>query len=181
MNEADTSAKLRALLDRTEIIDCIHRYTRGMDRLDRELARSAYHDDAIDEHTAYVGPVDRFLNWAFAYHATQVRHQHYVTNHSVELDGDTAHAETYYLFVGTDRSPDAPILFTGGRYVDRFERRDGRWAIATRVTLVEWQTEVPAMLTPDAVAFLATISTVARDRTDVSYDRPLAVTRHLEE
>lgn len=180
MDETDTSARLQELLDRTDILDCIHRYTRGMDRLDRELARSAYHDEAIDEHTAYVGPVDGFLDWAFAYHAAQVRHQHYVTNHSVELDGDTAHAETYYLFVGTDQNPDAPVLFTGGRYVDRFERRNDRWAIAARVCTVEWQTEVPALLSPDAVSFLAAISTVARDRTDVSYDRPLEVTRHLE-
>ena len=44
-----------------------------MDRLDRELARSAYHDDAIDEHGGFVGPVDGFLDWAFAYHAGQIR------------------------------------------------------------------------------------------------------------
>jgi hypothetical protein len=36
-----------------------------MDRLDRELVRSAYHDDAIDDHAAFVGPVERFLDWAF--------------------------------------------------------------------------------------------------------------------
>ncbi len=39
------------------------------------------------------------------YHSTQTRYQHYLLNHTVELDGDEAHAETYYLFVGTDREP----------------------------------------------------------------------------
>jgi hypothetical protein len=177
VDEAGTNARLQALLDRSEILDCIHRYARGMDRLDRDLARSAYHDRAIDDHAAFVGPVDDFLDWAFAYHATQVRHQHYVTNHTVELEGDTAHAETYYLFVGTDRNADAPLLFTGGRYIDRFERRDDRWAIAARVCLVEWQTEVSSLLSSDAVDFLAAIGTVARDRTDTSYDRPFVVKR----
>lgn len=170
-------AKLDALLDRAEILDCIHRYTRGMDRLDRELVRSVYHDGAIDEHGGFVGPVDDFLDWAFAYHAGQIRHQHYVTNHSVELDGDEAHAETYYVFVGTDRNPDAPLYVVGGRYVDRFERREGRWAIAARVCLVEWLTEFASGLSPAAVEFMAAIGTVARDRSDTSYERPLTVKR----
>ena len=113
---ADRMAKLDALLDRAEILDCIHRYTRGMDRLDRELVRSAYHDGAIDEHGGFVGPVGDFLDWAFAYHARQVRHQHYVTNSSVELDGDAAHAETYYAAFGTvarnrsDTSYERPLV-----------------------------------------------------------------------
>ena len=171
------NAKLDALLDRAEILDCIHRYARGMDRLDRELVRSAYHDGAIDEHGGFVGPVDGFLDWAFAYHAGQVRHQHYVTNHSVELRGDEAHAETYYVFVGTDRKPDAPLAVAGGRYIDRFERRDGRWAIAARVCLVEWMTELSSGLPPQAVAFIASIGTVARDRSDASYERPLVPRR----
>ena len=46
----DLSRRLRALEDRNEILDCLARYARGMDRLDRELARSAYHDDAIDDN-----------------------------------------------------------------------------------------------------------------------------------
>ena len=100
-----------------------------------------------------------------------------MTNHTVELDGDTAHAETYYLFVGTDRDADAPLLLTGGRYIDRFERRDERWAIAARICLVEWQTEVRSQLSSDAVDFLAAIGTVARDRTDTSYERPFVVKR----
>jgi SnoaL-like domain len=168
---------LDELLDRTEILDCIHRYARGMDRLDRELARSAYHDGAIDEHGGFVGPVDGFLDWAFAYHAQQVRHQHYVTNHSVELNGDHAHAETYYVFIGTDRKPEAPLVVVGGRYIDRFERREGRWGIAARVCLVEWASELASGLTPAAVDFIAMIGTVARDRSDTSYQRPLVPKR----
>ena len=168
---------LDELLARAEILDCIHRYARGMDRLDRELARSAYHDGAIDEHGGFVGPVDEFIDWSFAYHANQIRHQHYVTNHTVELAGDTAHAETYYVFVGTDRNPDAPLTVAGGRYVDRFERREGRWAIAARVCLVEWMTELAAGLPPAAVEFIASYGTVARDRSDTSYQRPLVPVR----
>ena len=178
LTDEQMTARLRELLDRTEILDCLYRYTRGMDRLDRDLVSSAYHDDAIDEHGGFVGPVEEFLDWAFGYHASQVRHQHYITNHSVEIAGDEAHAESYYLFIGTERDSDVPLTVVGGRYVDRFERRDGRWAIAARVTLVEWRTNLPSVLPQAAVEALASMGmVVARDGSDTSYDRPLSVKR----
>lgn len=168
-----TEVTLEALVARTEILDCVHRYTRGMDRLDRELARSAYHHDAIDDHGGFVAEVEDFLDWAFDYHAKQIRHQHYVSNHSVELDGDTAHAETYYTFVGTDRDETQPVEIVGGRYLDRFERREGRWAIAARVCVEEWRVLVPSALSSHLVAVVG--RGVTRDPDDVSYRRPLTV------
>src|SRR5919201_1653154 len=158
------------LTDRAEIVDCLHRYARGMDRLDRELARSAYHDDAIDDHAAFVGPVDAFLDWAFGYHSSQVRHQHYVTNHHIELDGDQAHVESYFLFVATEQDPAAPLTMYGGRYVERFERREGRWAIGARACLPEWNTGLPVPeVAGDPNHPLLRQNPIARDRSDTSY------------
>jgi SnoaL-like domain len=105
MSDAELAAKVRELTDRAEIHECMMRYARGMDRRDREILRSAYHDGAVDDHVGFVGEVDDFIDWAFAYHGTQTRYQHYLVNHTAEITGDTAHAETYYLFVGTDREP----------------------------------------------------------------------------
>ena len=160
-------------IDRFEILDCLTRYTRGMDRLDRELARSAYHDGAIDDHVGFVGGVEEFLDWAFGYHGGQVRHQHYLANQSIELDGNQAHVETYYMFVGTERDPAAPLTVFGGRYVDRFERRDDKWGITVRLCLVEWATDPTSLLPEGATDMLVATGTVARDRTDSSYERPL--------
>jgi hypothetical protein len=171
------NARLQDLLDRTDIQECIQRYARGMDRRDRELLRSAYHDDAIDEHIGFVGGVDEFIDWAFAYHQTQTRYQHYLLNHTAEVDGDQAHAETYYLFVGTDREPANHLTINGGRYVDRLERRDGRWGIVARICVVEWHMESASFITDDTMRALDGILTVAHDRTDTSYDRPLTVAR----
>ena len=176
-DDTELMTKVQELADRAEILDCLHRYTRGMDRQDRELARSAYHDDAIDIHLTIVATVDAFLDWAFKYHAKQSCHQHYITNHTVELDGDTAHAETYYLFVGSYPNDERPVTVAGGRYIDRLERRDGRWAIAARVCTAEWENRAESFLRnpPLGPDVLANGLIMARDRTDVSYDRPLDV------
>ena len=152
MNNDELRDQIRLLTDRSEIWDCMQRYARGIDRQDRALLRSAYHDGAVDDHVGFVGVVDDFIDWALAYHSMQTRYQHYLLNHTVDIDGDEAHAETYYLFVGTDREPANHMTISGGRYIDRLERRDGRWAIADRVCLVEFMNEGQSLLTDEAIA-----------------------------
>jgi hypothetical protein len=41
-------------------------YSRGIDRLDRELLMSVYHEDAIDDHGVFVGNREEFADWAIA-------------------------------------------------------------------------------------------------------------------
>ncbi|OBH72533.1 hypothetical protein A5682_05930 [Mycobacterium mantenii] len=173
----DLRDRVNRLTDRAEIYDCMQRYARGIDRQDRALLRSAYHDGAIDDHVGFVGEVDDFIDWALAYHGSQTRYQHYLLNHTADIDGDQAHAETYYLFVGTDSEPANHMTISGGRYVDRLERRDGRWAIVDRVCLVEFINESRSLLTDEAIAMVPGTRTPRHDETDASYDRPLAASR----
>ena len=174
--DAELLARVRRLSDLAEIRECMTRYARGMDRRDRELLRSAYHDGAVDDHVGFVGEVDAFIDWAFAYHSTQTRYQHYLLNHTSEVDGDQAHAETYYLFVGTDREPANHMTVSGGRYVDRLERRNGSWAIVARACVVEWITESSSSITDDVAAMLSAVQAPTKDRSDPSYLRPLVLT-----
>ncbi|HEV8690438.1 MAG TPA: nuclear transport factor 2 family protein, partial [Ideonella sp.] len=178
MNPPALSPALQGLVDRQEIHDCILRYCSGVDRFDREMLLSVYHDDAIDDHGAFVGKAADFVDWALAYHAKfQHGHKHYVLNHRCELDGDTAHTETYWLFVGNNRHAPASSLHTG-RYLDRFEKRGGRWAIAARKCIIEGGGSLGDMPVPEAaLAAYAATGVAARDRSDPSYQRPLTVTR----
>jgi hypothetical protein len=169
--------RIARLEARAEILDCMQRYARGMDRRDRPLLRSAYHDDAVDDHVGFVGPVEDFIDWAFEYHSTQTRYQHYLMNHTAEIDGDQAHTETYYLFVATDREPTNHMTLSGGRYVDRLERRDGRWAIVDRVCVVEWIAESTSLITDEVLAMLVDVKGATHDPSDPSYARPLTATR----
>jgi hypothetical protein len=148
-----------------------------MDRRDRALLRSAYHDDAVDDHVGFVGPVEDFIDRAFVYHSTQTRYQHYLMNHTAEVNGDEAHAETYYLFAGTDREPGNHMTLSGGRYIDRLERRHGRWAIVDRVCVVEWNAESTNLITEEIRALLTDIRGATYDRDDPFYTRPLTAAR----
>jgi len=178
MTEPALPPGLQELIDRQQIHDCILRYCSGVDRFDREMLRSVYHADALDDHGAFVGGVDEFIDWAFAYHAKyQHTHKHFVLNHRCELQGATAHTETYWLFVGNNRFEPATSLHTG-RYLDRFEKRNGRWAIAARKCIIEGGGGLSAVPVPAvALAAYAQTGVASRDKADPAYQRPLAVTR----
>ena len=113
------------LKDRTEILDCIARHARGCDRHDVDFITSAYSDDGIDEHGTVKNTGPQYGDWANNVHAdTSHVHTHNITTHSCEIDGDTAHADTYAIVVllGSDGRT---AQFISGRYLDRLERQDG--------------------------------------------------------
>jgi hypothetical protein len=165
--------QLQSLLDRDSIRACLTRFSRGIDRFDRALFLSAFHPDAIIAAGEFVGgPVDLY-DWASSLHDQgQVATQHNLLNHSCDVDADTAHAETYYLFAARNR--DETNWIAGGRYIDRLHRRDGTWRIAMRTTTIEWSGMVPTMPIPFAdVPGIDGNGTPSRDTTDSSYQRPL--------
>ena len=171
-------AALRRLLDRQAIVDCVHRYARGVDRDDADLVRSAYHPDAVEDHGAYIGGVDGLVPFLAAAHRPFSGYQRFVTNTSVDLGEPgiggrphEAHAESYYFCI-LRRDDKGKLLANGGRYLDRLERRDGEWRIARRVVVMEWEGTI------DGGAPRYDLNVPARrDRDDVSYQRPLDVTR----
>ena len=98
-------------------------------------------------------------------------HQHTLLNHFVDLDGDDAHAETYFLFAG-ELPASAEIMLMGGRYIDHLTRRDGEWRILTRRVVAEWTTTGPSG-TGVAPGVLDVFTRGRWDTGDVSYQRPL--------
>jgi ketosteroid isomerase-like protein len=181
MTESELSPELVRFIeeekDRHEIRRCLLRYTRGVDRHDRDLMRSAYHEDAIDEHGVASGGPDEFCDWAIGWHGEfQHSHQHIINNTTIDLDGQSAHVETYYTFLGDNR--EGPPTLAYGRYVDRFEKRDGDWRIAHRVCINEYAGAFTPVATPaDALAAMRSTGPATRDRDDISYDRPLIASR----
>lgn len=166
-------ARLGELLDRQDIMDCLTRFSRGLDRFDREIFLSAFHPDAVIAAGAFVGgPVDLY-DWSSDMHEQgQVATHHGMLNHTCELDGDTAHTETYFLFAARNR--DETNWVAGGRYLDRLERRDGAWRIALRTNVIEWSGMLPTMPIPfSEVPDIHVNGAPARSKADPSYLRPL--------
>ncbi len=168
----DTASRVQELLDRQAIADCIQRYARGIDRHDIDMVASCYHPDAVDDHGFFVGSGRGLAEAATEVHNDFLRHQHHMTNHYVELDGDTAHAETYFFVVM--RGQTGVTNLVSGRYIDRFERRNEEWRISARVCMTESMVDVP---TSDMQSIEQTFAPGTWDRSDLSYQRPLQVHR----
>ena len=165
---------VRYLLDRTEILDCVAAHARGCDRHDAELLAGTYLPDGVDVHGSTVNSGADYPGWANAVHAaTSQNHLHNITTHTCDISGDEAHAESYVLV--TLLSPDgSTATVMCGRYVDRLERgEDGRWRIAVRKATVELAYTADARLLQSRYFTSQGYQQGARDRSDLSYERPL--------
>jgi hypothetical protein len=171
--DAERLARLERLAERQDVLDCLSRFSRGMDRFDRELFLSAFHSDATIAAGVFVGGPVALYDWASALHDQgQVATHHNLLNCYIVVERNTAHTETYYLFVGRNR--DHTNWIAGGRYIDRLERRDGVWRIALRTNVIEWSGMVPTMPLPFAdVPDIHGNGAPARSKDDPSYQRPL--------
>jgi hypothetical protein len=136
----DIAATVARLADQQAIYEVVLRYCRGVDRFDLDMVRSVYHPDGIDNHTGFSGPLD---DWIAFLQTALIKFEgttHIVSNHLVEIAGDTAIAETYGTAVHWGQPEDDPRrnFTTGFRYIDHMTRRDGRWAIQERWAAREW-------------------------------------------
>ena len=170
--DAELASIVRGIQDRQDIYDCIMRYCRGLDRFDRDVVASAYHPGAIDDHGHFVGPAEEFIDSAIAVHTKMhPRTMHHITNHMCEIQGDTAHAESYYIFHSLNA--EAPWhSMCSGRYIDRLEKRDGRWGIVARICTVDifaddWD--------PNGDILDGSHVATSKTKGDPSYRRPLVV------
>src|SRR5512133_1852435 len=120
------TTQLERMLARDQIFEVLARYARGVDRADADLLKSCYHPDAIEEHGGnYTGNAFAYVDGAVPRIRLMGAMQHLLGSSHIDFDGDVAHVETYLWtfarFTVDGRSTDT---FTGGRLVDRFERRN---------------------------------------------------------
>lgn len=130
-------AEIRQLLDKQAITEVIWRYCRGMDRMDRDLTLSCWHPGGTDDHAPlYKGTAEGFVEWLWPVHAAMQATRHLVSNITIELDGDQAATESYwYVHLRIPRDGDVYDLVGEGRYLDRFEKIGGVWAIRHRTSI----------------------------------------------
>jgi ketosteroid isomerase-like protein len=130
------AAEIAELLDKQAIAEGLYRYCRAMDRQDKSLVRRVFHDDVLAEYAPghAIRSVEELITWMWEQHRPFHCHSHQVSNILIEVSGDTAGSESYVHTKLTRRkSAERLDLYTiMGRYIDRWERRNGSWKIAHR-------------------------------------------------
>ncbi len=136
-----------ALTDRQAIVDTLQRYIRGIDRHDKDLVRSAFWPDARINLGA-PSSREEYVDREEAALAAYAHHQHHITGQTIDIQGSTAHVESYVWFIAVPRdtrkdtpgphaTPGRPLVsedtqLGSGRYIERWEKRDGEWKILVR-------------------------------------------------
>jgi hypothetical protein len=156
---------LQRLADRIAIQDCLDRYARGIDRRNWDFLASAFHTGATLDQGDFKGTIEEMVETVKLRHAAIEQSAHLLTNTLIEFDGPAdvapngAVVETYFLallrngnlpetvrtaLLGPGAGASGKIdMQSLGRYIDRFEKRDGQWKIARRVCVAETLTGRP--------------------------------------
>jgi hypothetical protein len=130
------------MADEFALSKLVHSYCRAVDRGDFATLGKLYHDDAVDAHgTISSGGVDSFLGTLRASRPHIRAMQHNVTTANFAIDGDIAEGEIYTIAMHTFGAGDRDVdVVIGGRYLDKYEKRDGAWKIAERTIVTDWAT-----------------------------------------
>lgn len=151
--------------DKLAITDQIYRYCRAMDRIDHELGYSIWHEDGTaDYEHNFQGSGCGFIDHVCSQHSHLLQHSHQMSNIVIELDGDRAGSESYVTAtLRMEREGRLMQMTVLSRYVDRWSKREGRWALDHRRAVMEMD-EIRE-ITP-----MKQHSGWTRDRNDPSYE-----------
>jgi hypothetical protein len=120
-------------------------YCHAVDRRDMTLLRSLYHDDAVDDHgPMFCGGPDEFVAWLPSVLSGWEATSHMIANMLFLVDGDQADGELVTTAYHRSCPPDAQEFIAGGRYLDRYEKRDGAWRFLRRSLVLDWAENRPA-------------------------------------
>jgi hypothetical protein len=160
-----TDPQIQELLDKQAITEVIYRYGRCMDRLDREVGLTVFWPESTADYDKqmYQGTGYGFIDMVMEAHPNFASHSHQFSNILISIDGDTATSETYGDVTLRRIDEDGRCIDSRnlGRYVDRWEKRDGEWRILARQYLHDFDQSGPS------AGDFAT--TGRRDRLDASY------------
>jgi hypothetical protein len=137
--DVDLTEALRIQLDKQKLYELLLNYCRGVDRHDFALLHTLYHPDSTDDHSPlFKGSGPEYVRWIPNILERYAITSHVITGAFFNVDGDVAegeaHVTAYHL---TKKEPAREVIFHG-RFLDRYERRQGVWRILERVTVNDW-------------------------------------------
>jgi hypothetical protein len=135
------------LADRLAIAETLALYCRGIDRCDGEQLAAAFTPDARIDYGDGAKPITEVIPGLMAGLGQMRLTQHNISNTVIRIAGDAAKAETNCVAFHIIPAPDGEIeLVVGGRYLDTLAKREGRWRIAERLYVMDWNRSAPATM-----------------------------------
>src|SRR5262249_9943421 len=116
-----SASTLDVLAAKEEIREIIYTYSRGLDRMDKELANSIWNPGATADYPNQKGTGPEIIDGIWAYHNTITSHSHQMTNILIKVTGDTAVSETYgSVSLLAKNGGKSVTTLIRNRYVDRW-------------------------------------------------------------
>jgi 3-phenylpropionate/cinnamic acid dioxygenase small subunit len=137
--------ELRMIVEERAIIRTMHRYAHAMDQGLEAQWLDTFTEDAVfdvvrsDDGTTVHreeghGELARYIA---RYPKPPAYRKHVVVDPLIEIRGDEATVESYWLLLERDAEGGAARLSAFGHYRDRLRKIDGEWKIAERLAKVE--------------------------------------------
>jgi hypothetical protein len=167
-----TDTAIEILLAKQAIGEVLYTYCRAMDRIDHELTLSIWHPDGTCNYSSSEGVPDilfrDYLPGSTKARQSFANHSHQITNILIQLNGDLAVSEAYFTASLQTHPADGRVLehLWRGRYLDRWSRRAGKWAIDHRQVVFDSYT--PYEFDADRLKGMP-LGLSRRDRDDPSY------------
>ncbi|MFO6430990.1 nuclear transport factor 2 family protein [Erythrobacter sp. W302b] len=135
------------LADRLAIAETLALYCRGIDRCDPEQLAAVFTPDAVIDYGDGAKPIAEVIPGLMAGLGAMRLTQHNISNTVIRIADLTARAETNCVALHIIPTPDGAIeLVVGGRYLDTLAKREGRWQIAERLYVMDWNRTAPATM-----------------------------------
>jgi SnoaL-like domain len=187
---------LLAVADRHAIENVLGAYCRAIDRLDLELLKSVYHPDGFDDHGSMKLNAHEFADQIIVKLRESCEYgMHTITQTVIEIKGDRATSEAYYvglhIIAAGEQSIDGffgpryleaqrkaglvgerHVYICGGRYLDVLHKRDGMWRIFQRKMTNEFAICQPESENKEGVP-AAFFTGSRRDKQDPAYSLTL--------
>jgi len=185
--EQRTALDEQSLIDRQNIADQIARLARGVDRLDLDVFTTHFDDSMTMAFGSIEVPGSTFVGMSSGDAPNRYATQHAVSNVVIAVDGDEALSSTHLFgvisyrpgfgpaFIKERNSATGGLLFSGCRYLDRWQRVTGGWRLVRRDLVQEWTGRFDNTAMADFAASPASVGT--RDLGDPSYGALLPVTQ----
>lgn len=133
--------------DRLAIAETLALYCRGIDRCDGEQLAAVFTPDALIDYGDGAKPIAETIPGLMAGLGSMRLTQHNISNTVMRIAGERARAETNCVALHIIPTPEGEIeLVVGGRYLDTLVKLEGRWRIAERLYVMDWNRTAPATM-----------------------------------